>query len=133
MVEELLPPEILSKATRRGDEFAWPLHDVPDVIAAARASGLATLGGQVQSRTPGGTCELYWLRADAEGRRPGEPWTDFVARSGEEVTRRVRALEAGTEFVGEGLGFSHLADLHANGEALEQYLCFVLYFERQTA
>jgi hypothetical protein len=133
MVEESLPPEILLKASRRGDEYAWRLPDVLEVIAAARALGLATLGGQVQFRTPGGTCELHWLSADAEDRHPGESWEDYVARSADEVSRKVRSLAEVTNFIGEGISFPHLAELRSKGEALEEYLCFVLYFEQAGA
>jgi hypothetical protein len=87
VVESLLPPAVLCKALLRGNEYAWPLDDVPAAIAAARSVGLATLGGQVQFRTPDGTCELYWLNADAEDWRSGEAWSEFVTRSAEQVAR----------------------------------------------
>ena len=56
-------------------------HHLGLAIAAAQKCGLATVGGVVQFRIPAGTCELYWRCADAESQRPGELWSEYVARS----------------------------------------------------
>ncbi|MGL6076220.1 MAG: hypothetical protein ACRC8S_18860 [Fimbriiglobus sp.] len=130
MVEGLLPSVVMDKASLRGNEYAWPLADVPEAIAAAKSLGLATLGGQVQFRTPEGTCELYWLNADTTDRLPDESWVAFVARSADQVSRGVAGLVAGTDFVAEGVkNFGNLAELRARGVALDGFLCFVLYFQ----
>ena len=66
MAEARLPAEILAKASLRGvdDEYAWRLDDIPFVIGAARAVGLANIGGQLQFRGPEFTCECYWVEVD---------------------------------------------------------------------
>ena len=56
MVEEtLLPPSVLAKAIKHGNEYGWALADVPEVIDATEAVGLANLGGQPQFVYPNGT------------------------------------------------------------------------------
>ena len=132
MVEALLPPSVVGKASLRGREYAWPLADVPEAIAVARSVGLATVGGQAQFRIPGGTCELYWRCADAQDQRPDEPWDEYVARSADEVLAGVRRLPV-AELVAEGLQWREVAALHAAGVDVSQYLCFVLYFDAPNA
>jgi hypothetical protein len=130
MTEVKLPPSILDKASLRANEYAWRLADVAEAINAAQTSGLATLGGQIQFRTPDGICELYWLSATAEDRRPDEDWLPFVSRSAEQVLQRFVGLVATTDFVAEGLRhFPCLAELQSRGDELAEYLCFVLYFQ----
>lgn len=93
---------------------------------------MATLGGQVQFRCPDGTCELYWLNADAEERRPDEDWPEFVARSAEQVLQGLSELPTPADIVAEGVArFAHLRELHSRGVALDEFLWFVLYFESQ--
>ena len=58
MPQNVLPKHIVAKATRRGNEYAWPIEDIPTVIDAASDEGLLNVGGQLQFRIPkGGTCE----------------------------------------------------------------------------
>jgi hypothetical protein len=128
MPELRLPVTVLAKASRRGYEHAWPLSDVPEAIAAARACGLATVGGVAQFRIPAGTCELYWRSADAEPRRSGERWGEYVARSADEVTAAIRELPL-AEMVAEGLQWPHVAALRHAGADVSEYLCVVLYFD----
>ena len=33
---EMLPADLLARATLRGDEYAWPLDDIPQVIEAGK-------------------------------------------------------------------------------------------------
>src|SRR5262249_53960032 len=102
MGEQELPPSVLNKATVRGNEYAWPLSAVEEAVAAARACGLADLGGQAQFRIPEGICELYWLAADSSARLPGEPWEGYVNRSADEVLARFADLRRRTCFLQEG-------------------------------
>jgi hypothetical protein len=117
----------------RGNEYAWPLSAVEEVVTAARACGLANLGGQAQFRIPEGTCELYWLAADSSARLPGEPWDRYVNRSADEVLARFRDVRQRTDFIQEGLVFEVLRGLHERGADLNHSLCFVLYFDGSAA
>jgi hypothetical protein len=123
-----LPQPILGKAMLQCREYAWPLEAVEEAVTAAREAGLACLGGQVQFRVPEGTCELYWLAADSDPRRPGEPWPAFVDRSAAEVLARFRDLRSNTDFVKEAAAFDILEQMQARGVDLSPFLCFVLYF-----
>jgi hypothetical protein len=128
-LETFFPAEIVARGSHEGNEWAWPLAIVPTVIASARAAGLATLGGQVQFRSPAGICELYWLNADSDTRRPGESWGQYVSRSAEEVLAGFQVLPQDiTEFAGEIEQWSTLAALQQAGADLSLYLCFVLDF-----
>jgi hypothetical protein len=132
MPELRLPAPVLAKATFQGYEHAWRLADVPEAIAAARACGLATIGGVAQFRTPAGTGELYWWSADAGPRWPGESWGQYVARSAAEVLARVQQLPV-AEMVAEGLRWPEIAALRDTGVDVSNYLCFVLYFDAPEA
>jgi hypothetical protein len=82
MDEGLLPAEIRAKASvTPGGEHAWRFEDVPAVLEAARAVGLASLGGQPQFQFEGGTCEPYWINVGTDERGADEPWEAFVDRS----------------------------------------------------
>jgi len=127
--ELLLPPEVLGKASLEGREYAWRIADVPEVIAAARSRGLAALGWEVQFRTPGGICELYWLGPHAESRHRDEPWSEYIDRSAQHLLNEFNRLVADTDLVEEGVkSFRLLAKLREDGVGLDEYLCFVLYF-----
>ncbi|WP_337175448.1 hypothetical protein [Paludisphaera sp.] len=102
---------------------------VEEAIKAAAACGLANRGGQAQFRVPAWTCELYWLSVDSGDRLPEEPWESYVARSASEVLAQFTALRGRTDFTKEALQWPVLAQLHAEGVDLNQYLCFVLYFD----
>jgi hypothetical protein len=129
MCEHLLPPAVLSRASLRGNEYAWPLAAVEEAVRVAAACGLANLGGQAQFRIPDGTCELYWLSLDSGERHSDETWGSYVTRSAVEVLAQFAALRDRTDFIKEALRWPVLAQLHAEGVDLNQYLCFVLYFD----
>jgi hypothetical protein len=131
MDEELLPPSILAKGSLRGNEYAWQFGDVKDVVAAARAAGLATLGGQAQFRLPDGICEMYWLDADASYRRPGEPWSAFVGRSADEVLAAFREKVVPADFLAEAQRWPFLCTKIEEGLNVLDYLCFVLSFQTE--
>ena len=133
VVEEKLPPSVLSKASLRGNEYAWPLSEVEGAVSAAEEVGLANLGGQPQFRLPGGTCELYWLNVDAADRREGEGWSDYVSRSASEVRDAFRKLIAEVDFPAEARRFAFLAERLSRGEQVVPHLCFVLYFAEESA
>ena len=124
--ERLLPSPILAKAARYGQELGWRREDLPSVLAAAEAQGIAVLGGQVQFLFEDGTCELYWQNYDATGRREGEPWPAFVVRSHEEVRVALSRLPETEELVKDGI--SHFQFLRAQAERgvdLAQHLWFI--------
>jgi hypothetical protein len=57
-----LPPDLLARASLSGNEYAWPVNEIPSVIEAARAANLVSIGGELQFRLPdGGVCECYWV------------------------------------------------------------------------
>jgi hypothetical protein len=125
-----LPSELLADADLRGNEYAWPLAKVPQVIRTAREHGLAVLGGQLQFRLSEGICELYWLSADSEDRKAHERWPEYVERSASEVLNRFQQLQSSSDFISEGrMTFTQLEELYLGGVDLTQFLCFVLYFE----
>lgn len=133
MVEEKLPAAVLAKATRSGNELAWSLTDVPEVISAAEASGLGNVGGQPQFIHPDGTCEPYWLNADSEARRKDETWPEYVRRSANEVRAGFERIVSETDFEKEARSFSFLAEKLGRGENIMVHLRFVLYFADETA
>ena len=133
MDKAFLPPAILEKATLRGNEYAWPFEAVEETIVAAQAAGLATLGGQAQFRIPDGTCEMYWLGADASDRRDGEPWSEYVARSAREVVDRFRQKVVPADFLAEARQWPILREKMEAGVNVMDYLCFVLDFQAAPA
>jgi hypothetical protein len=75
-----LPHDVLQRASLRGNEYAWPIEDIPKVIEAARQANLASIGGQLQFRLPdGGTCECHWVEVDTYTSVPASlPWRERV-------------------------------------------------------
>ena len=126
--EDRLPEAVLAKASLRGSEYAWPLPDVEDAIAAAKACGLTTLGGQAQFRFPDGTCELHWVNAQATERQLGETWDAYVLHSAADMTTQFRRVVASTDFGAEARDWPFLRAKVEAGVPVMDYLCFVLYF-----
>tara|TARA_R110002020_G_scaffold66473_3_gene174710 strand:- start:2096 stop:2329 length:234 start_codon:yes stop_codon:yes gene_type:complete len=61
-----LPQDLLDRGTVRGNEWAWPIAEIPSVIDACGRANMVNVGGQLQFRIPsGGTCELHWIEVDA--------------------------------------------------------------------
>lgn len=126
----MLPPEILTKATLRGKEYAWTLDEMDSVVETARSMGFASVGGQLQFRLPEGTCELYWLAADSTPRFEEEDWSTYVDRSASEVIEKIRSMQENTDFVAEGIkSFKILEQRMDEGVNLMDFLCFVAYFK----
>jgi hypothetical protein len=130
--EETLPPNILAKAIRHGNEIGWRREDVREALAAAEARQLAAIGGQVQFLLDGGTCELYWQSYDSSARRDGELWPVYVERSHREVENSLSRIPPSESLVKEGLdNFEFLREKAASGLNLQKYLRFVCYFAAQ--
>jgi hypothetical protein len=126
-----LPPEILRRASCAGNEYAWRLHDIPDVIEAARRSNLISVGGQLQFRLPdGGTCECYWVEVDTDKSvDKALPWQERVARTADVALRDFQALRTGVDFIAEGrTAFAQSLDaLVAEGRDPADSMWFVWY------
>ena len=102
--EHALPPEILQRASRAGNEYAWRVQDIPDVIEAARLSNLISVGGQLHFRLPdGSTFECYWVEVDTyKSVDEALPWQERVTRTAEVALRDFQALQSGVDFIAEG-------------------------------
>jgi hypothetical protein len=131
--ERFLPPELLQMASLRGNEFAWKKKDVIDVIRSAKENRLASIGGEVQFRFPDGYCELYWIGFDSRDRQEDEHWDDYVTRSAEEVIKEFNRINREFDLLDEGYrSFQFLKDkVDKDGVALDDYLCYVLYFNSE--
>ena len=129
--EQALSPDIIQRASLAGSEYAWRIQDIPEVIAAARAANLISVGGQLQFRLPdGGTCECYWVDVDTyKSVDRALPWTVRVNRTAQVALRDFETLQQRFDFVAEGrLGFQPYLDaLVAQGRDPADYLCFVWY------
>lgn len=128
MVEHLLSPAVLARASLRGNEYAWPPASVEMAINDAREHGFATLGGQAQFRLPDGTCELYWIDVDPSEQRPSESRHDWVQRSADEAIAKFRQRMASTNWDAEVQKHPFLRERAAAGIDLLPHLRFVLYF-----
>ena len=120
----LLPDEVASGATLRGNEYGWAIASFLNALAAAEQRGLACVGGQFQFRTPNATCEMYWLAADSSDRLADEPWADYVRRSCKEVADGFQHLINTTDFDTEASRWTGIQ----LGAALRAALVFVAYF-----
>src|ERR1700720_2540345 len=98
MSEKMLPTAVLAKASIRGNEYAWKLSDVEEVINAGQACNLAAVGGQAQFRVPDGTCEMYWICAEPAPRTQDESWSHYVQRTAIEVRSQIRLVIEKTDF-----------------------------------
>ena len=125
--EHLLPPDILARASRRGNEYAWPVDDIPLVIAAAKDALLASVGGQLQFRLPdGATCECYWVNVDV-GATPGSSWPERVEQSARIALEKFEDARSRDDLLREGMTFPSVAEAATSGTDLESAMCFVWY------
>ncbi len=99
-----LPAELLNRASLRGNEYAWPLADIPNVIEAARVANLLNIGGQLQFRLPdGGICECYWVEVDTfQTVSKDQPWKARVEAAANEASAAFGDLPSRYDFVAEG-------------------------------
>jgi hypothetical protein len=123
----MLPTGIAEGATLRGNEYGWIPSAFPSALVKAEAHGYACLGGQFQFRLPdGGTCEMYWLKADAAERRPKEPWSDYAHRSCSEVRQEFERLMTTSDFKSEASNWPRFRD--EIEQKVSDVLVFVAYF-----
>ena len=134
MSETLLPPDILAKADFRHNEYAWRVHDLPDVIAAARSLSLRNIGGQLQIRTADAIGECDWIGIDAcQLIPPVLPWDATVAMAADIALAELAALKAECDFGAEiREAFPGPVERHlAAGGALEDAVWFVWYVDSE--
>jgi hypothetical protein len=83
LAERHLPDKILKLASLRGNEYAWPINDIPLAIEAACQANLISIGGQLQFRLPDDTtCECYWVEVDTYKSVPESlSWNERVAQT----------------------------------------------------
>ncbi|HRE45667.1 MAG TPA: hypothetical protein PKY87_17075 [Terricaulis sp.] len=129
LAAELLPADLLARASLRGNEHAWPVDDIPDVIDAARKANLVSIGGQLQFRLPdGGTCECYWVQVDTyQSVDKVLPWPERVTRTAEAGARDFAELRRNVDFLAAGReGFAQYLDKEiAEGRDPLSSMCFV--------
>jgi hypothetical protein len=128
---QLLPREILDRASRRGKEYAWRVADIPAVIEAARNAGLVSIGGQLQFRLPdGGTCECYWVEVDTyKSVSKALPWSERVNQTADAALADFARLSSQYDFLEEGRRAfgAHLKEIEERGESPAEAMCFVWY------
>ena len=133
--EHLLPCDLQNRASLRGNEYAWRVEDIPEVIDATEAANLASVGGQLQFRLPdGSTCECYWVEVDAVRDLPDDlSWSDRVRATASAARRRFDELKQHFDFIGEGRkGFQeHLSEFEADGGSVADAMCFVWYVDSE--
>ena len=131
--ETLLPEHLRNRGNLFGNEWAWPIDDIPAVIEAARLEGLVSLGGQLQFRFPnGGTCELHWIEVDTfQSVPPDLPWQERVEQTAAVALSQFHTLQERYDFVAEGQSsFSQYLDgFRASGGDPREAICFVWYLE----
>lgn len=129
--EKLLPHGLLARATRRGNEYAWSLEDIPKVISAAKEADLVSIGGQLQFRFPhGGTCECYWVEVDTHKAAPKSlPWSERVECAAEAALADFHGLRTEYDFHAEGRSAfaEEFRKFEARGGDPAAAMCFVWY------
>jgi hypothetical protein len=125
-----LPKELLDRASLRGNEYAWRVHDIPNVIAAAREANLLNIGGQLQFRlSDGGTCECYWVEVDTYKSVPADQdWGTRVSLSADVASTDFERLKAKYDFIKEG---KSAFEKHLVGSDPTEAMWFVWYVESQ--
>lgn len=135
--EQLLPKEILDRATLRENEFAWPIADIPSVIDAAKLSNLVSIGGQLQFRIPdGGTCECYWVKVDTyQDVSKDLPWNERVNATASSAHSQFQSLCRNYDFPNEiKKAFAqHLGGVNFQDSAMSDAICFVWYVDSPEA
>ena len=126
-----LSPTLLETAIHSGQELGWRKEQFPGVLKRAAAEGLACIGGQFQWVFPDGTCEAYWLNADASPRQAGETWSKFVARCEQQVLDGFSRLVSKVNFDAEADNFEFLKIKRAQGVPIAEHLLFVAYFDNE--
>lgn len=123
-----LPEKLRENGRLRGNEWAWPVCDIPAVIEAARLAGLVSIGGQLQFRFPEAICELYWIEVDTfPFVSSALSWRERVEQTAAVALTQFRALQKDCDFVGEGQSSfgQHLNSYKASGGDPRDAMCFV--------
>ncbi|OGC21053.1 hypothetical protein A3J90_00645 [candidate division WOR-1 bacterium RIFOXYC2_FULL_37_10] len=128
MIEDKLPKELLEKTSKDGNELAWKLNDVEEVVVTAEKLGLANLGGQAQFIFPEGIYELYWIEIDTSGKNQDEDWLQYVNRSNHEFLRLFKEKVLKTDFLKEAKNWPALKAKIDQSINILDYLYFVIYF-----
>lgn len=130
--ERLLPEVLLSKASFKGNEYAWKIHDIPAVIEGAKSLNLVNLGGQLQFRFQDATCECYWVEVDVLKYKTLDhlSWTDKVLESSVIAKKEFDRVKKSYDFFVEGKGFWE--DQKTDDE-INEAMCFVWYLEAQNS
>ncbi|OGC07112.1 hypothetical protein A2230_03935 [candidate division WOR-1 bacterium RIFOXYA2_FULL_36_21] len=128
MIEDKLPKELLEKTSKYGNELAWKLNDVEEVVVAAEKLGLANLGGQAQFIFPEGIYELYWIEIDTNGKTQDEDWLQYVSRSNHEFLRLFKEKILKTDFLKEAQNWPALKAKIDQSINILDCLYFVIYF-----
>jgi hypothetical protein len=132
--ETFLPAHIREHGTQRGNEWAWPIADIPDVIEAARLARMVSIGGQLQFRLLEGTCELYWIEVDTSQVTSSDlPWQERVEQTASIALSQFQDLQKRFDFLVEGQSAfgQHLDEFRASGGDPRDAMCFVWYLEAQ--
>ncbi len=128
-----LPQDLLQRASLRGNEYAWPVGDIPRVIEAARRANLVSIGGQLQFRLPdGGTCECYWIEVDTYQSVPTTlPWQERVSQTATVALTDFLRLSSKFDFIAEGRSAfaEHFKQLEGPSPDPAQAMCFVWYVD----
>ncbi|WP_210171107.1 hypothetical protein [Rhizobium sp. Root483D2] len=132
-----LPKETLRLSTKRGNEYAWRVHDIPHVIDAAQKADLVNIGGQLQFWLPdGGICECYWIEVDTSAAlsKPSS-WQEKVVLSASIALDQFSALLSDYDFAAEGVRAfpTHLATLSGQRRELESLMHFAWYLRAQNS
>ena len=128
--EDRLPKAILEKSIKESNEIGWRRSDFISVVEAAMEIPMAVIGGQVQYIFPDGTCELYWLSYDPDGRSKKENWAAYCKRSADECISKFKSLLATVDIEKEATRyFEFLQTKKAEGVNIQQHEVFLLYFD----
>jgi len=131
--EAFLPQDLLDRGTKRGNEWAWPIGEIPAVIDVSRRANMVNVGGQLQFRIPnGGTCELCWIEVDAlKLVPPNLSWQARVEQTAALALHQFQDLQRQFDFLAEGqIAYGQYLDQMREGGADPQNaMCFVWYFE----
>lgn len=110
----------------RGNEHAWPLSSIDDVLRWASNNGWACIGGVFQFRTETRTGEPYWLCADSTARLVDEDWPIYCKRAADEVLDQIANIVRNNNLNKEAERWSTPAE-----KVGTEHLVFVPYFESQ--
>ena len=130
LLVELLPIELVARASLRGNEYAWVLADVPAIIEAVAAANLFNIGGQLQLRIPeGGTCECYWIEVDTSDVGISLSWSERVSAAAVAADEQFQNLCREYDFVSEVRAAfpEHVSSFEQAGGDVSAHLCFVWY------